>query len=83
MKNFKRGKIKMYIWKAYKNYLFFIKNGDIRVFSLYQFKFLKPYYSTLKKYWRYKLRAKKKPCQFSEKQLIRFVEKFGAKLNER
>ena len=73
--------MRIYKLELFKKYLFFVDGKELKVLSLCRKKFLKKYYSTLKKKWRYKLVTKfGHSLQFSEKKLLHWVLNKGLEI---
>lgn len=67
----------------FPNYIFFFDGKNLKIFSIKRNIFLKKYYSTLKKYWRYKLVTKfGHSLQFSERQFKHCVKTKGCRYEE-
>lgn len=64
----------------FDNYIFYLDDKALMIFSIKKKKYLKKYYSTLKKYYRYKLKTKYGHyLQFSENQFKHWVKAYGKK----
>lgn len=65
-------------------YVFYFDGSNLKVYSLFQNRFLKKYWSELRKYYRYKLKTRfGHRLQLSERQIKHWVKQKGVEIEEK
>ena len=75
--------MKKYKIELFPKYIFYFDESNLKVYSLFQNRCLKKYWSGLKKYYRYKLKTRfGHRLQLSEEQLKRWVTQKGVEIEK-
>lgn len=76
--------MKKYKVELFPKYIFYFDGNNLKVYSLFQNRFLKKYLSGLRKHYRYKLKTRfGHRLQLSEKQIGRWIIRKGVEIEEK